>query len=211
MKVKCISNSLDCPHLTIGKTYDILYIIEDFIKIIDDSDSMLYCPRHLFEEVKEMEKEKVLEIEFQDVFDMVAWKVTYQNEEILDRKFKDYDLGVQTDDIPEYYGEILWLRGTNRKYDDRIDFCTKEDAEIIKQKVEAINEKYGIPKRWRADIGDDYYYFNKDLEIICFTEFEDDTDDRLYKLGNYFKTRDEALDAAEKIKELLKNKEQKYE
>lgn len=78
MKVKCIdsvwsrwSNTYRCVVYS-GKEYDVLkesedgYIIRNEVGILDD------YPKGTFEEVKEMEKEKVLEVEFQDVFDKVA-------------------------------------------------------------------------------------------------------------------------------------------
>lgn len=44
-----------------------------------------------------MEKETILEIEFQPVFDKWAWKITKQNEEILERKeFLDKELNVES-------------------------------------------------------------------------------------------------------------------
>ena len=50
-----------------------------------------------------MEKEKVLEIEFQPVWDKWAWKVTKQNEEILKRnEFIDKELNVESFHSPEF-------------------------------------------------------------------------------------------------------------
>ena len=73
-----------------------------------------------------MEKEKVLEIEFQPVWDKWAWRVVKQNEEVLKRdNFIDKKIEVM-------YGII--------------SICTAEEKALIEEKVKAINEKYGIKK-----------------------------------------------------------------
>ena len=57
-----------------------------------------------------------------------------------------------------------------------------------------INEKYGIPKRWRAEENDCYYtIFGENIEKKSLA------DDKFYNLGNYFKTKEEA----QKVKEEL--------
>lgn len=212
MKVRCIDNDDGRLNLTKGKIYDVIKITEYYYTIIDDIDRATGYSKSIFEEVREMEKEKVLEVEFQEVFDKVAWRIAYQNEEILDRGFKDYDLKVMAEDAPEYYDDILWLRGYNKRYDNRVNLSTKEEAEIIKQKVDAINEKYGIPKRWRAKEGDEYWYIHMSSELNCFPDREGDhaplgsnpfRHENRYNHGNYFRTREEALSKLHEIEKIF--------
>lgn len=145
-----------------------------------------------------MEKEKVLEIESQEVFDRVAIRIKYQNFEVLKRgEFEDRGIGVVSFNNPCYlpspYNQ-LHLKGKSKIEDNSIFTVAKEEFKNIKNMVEAINEKYGIPKRWRAEENDCYYtIFGENIEKKSLA------DDKFYNLGNYFKTKEEA----EKIKEEL--------
>ena len=150
-----------------------------------------------------MEKEKVLEIEFQPVFDKWAWRVIKQNGNILKRgEFYDEELNVKSlagfcfDNVTKE----LFIKGNKKEYDDCIEICTTEEKALIEEKVKAINEKYGIKKRWRAGIKEEYYLMYSDYSVIkdedCYTKI----DTARYDFGNYFKTENEALEYAEYIK-----------
>lgn len=145
-----------------------------------------------------MEKEKVLEIEAQEVFDRVAIRIKYQNFEVLKRgEFEDRGIGVVSFNnscyLPSPYNQ-LHLKGKSKIEDNSIFTVAKEEFKNIKNMVEAINEKYGIPKRWRAEENDCYYtIFGENIEKKSLA------DDKFYNLGNYFKTKEEA----EKVKEEL--------
>ena len=145
-----------------------------------------------------MEKEKVLEIEAQEVFDRVAIRIKYQNFEVLKRgEFEDRGIGVVSFNNPCYlpspYNQ-LHLKGKSKIEDNSIFTVAKEEFKNIKNMVEAINEKYGIPKRWRAEENDCYYtIFGENIEKKSLA------DDKFYNLGNYFKTKEEA----EKVKKEL--------
>ena len=144
-----------------------------------------------------MEKEKVLEIETQEVFDKIAIRIKYQNFEVLKRgKFKDEEIIVESACAPDYINlnNKLYIQGEVESGDNRVFLVDKEDLKNILEKVNKINEKYGIPKRWRAEENDCYYtIFGENIEKKSLA------DDKFYNLGNYFKTREEA----EKVKEEL--------
>lgn len=150
-----------------------------------------------------MEKENVLEIEFQPIWDKWAWRITKQNEEVLVRDvFEDKNIGVYSNNYPEYsYSEcILNIRGNVKEKDNLINLCTEDEKTLIEEKVKAINEKYGIVKRWRAEYESLYYYiinFSKVTERIELYYYEDNI---RYKNGNYFKTEQEAQEYAKYIK-----------
>ena len=100
-----------------------------------------------------MEKETVLEIAFMPVWDKWAWRIIKQNEDILRRgKFKDDDISVRSIYFSDFKEdeEILFIKGISKNMDDKINLCTIEEKLIIERKVKAINEKYGIKKRWRG-------------------------------------------------------------
>jgi len=151
-----------------------------------------------------MEKETVLEIEFQPVWDKWAWRITKQNEEVLARDiFLDKKIGVMSDGgSPDFAKDTnyLFIRGFSKKEDNKINMCTTEEKALIEEKVKAINEKYGITKRWRAEDGN--YYYHVDDEFIIQKEVEDYMilDNNRYNIGNYFRTKEEALEYAEYLK-----------
>lgn len=215
MKVKCINNN-GWKGITVGKTYEVKRYLKNYelYRIINDDEVEKDYYTGKFEEVKEMGKEKVLEVEFQEVFDKVAWRIIYQNTDVLQRnRFEDRELRVRSCMEPSNDSEFLFLRGDLIHKDIKVCVATKEEAEIIKQKVDAINEKYGIPKRWRAKEGDEYWYIHMSSGLNCFTDREGEhiplaTDffrhKNRYNCGNYFRTRDEALSKLKEIERILK-------
>ena len=83
----------------------------------------------------------------------------------------------------EYFVDI-----TNLK----ISVYSKKVFEEIKKMIDLINEKYGIPKRWRAEKKGSYFYVADKGCISDTWEDFDSADNKRYKLGNYFKTEEEA-------------------
>lgn len=97
-----------------------------------------------------MEKETVLEIEFIPVWDKWAWRITKQDTDVLKRvDFKDREINVISCVYPCFnkIERMLFIRGSGKNLDDCINICTDEEKTIIEEKVKAINEKYGKPKR----------------------------------------------------------------
>ena len=142
-----------------------------------------------------MEKETVLEIEFQPVFDKWAWRITKQNEEILERNvFKDEELNVESLRSPDFLflTNKLFLRGDAKSQDNNISICNQEEKALIEEKVKAINEKYGIKKRWRANKYGYYHFLGNVFEICESTEMGFVEDIERYRDGNYFRTKEEA-------------------
>lgn len=213
MKVRCIDDKkLRNISITEGKVYSVLGTIDGCYMILNDDGEEECYLKCRFEEVEEVEKEKVLEVEFQDVFDKVAWRIVYQNEDVLSRDFEDREIGVKNVGAPFFDYNGLCLKGRNEQGDDRILLVDKEEAEIIKQKVEAINEKYGIPKRWRAKEGDEYWYIHMSSELNCFPDREGGhaplgsnpfRHENRYNRGNYFRTREEALSKLHEIEKIF--------
>ena len=142
-----------------------------------------------------MEKEKVLEIETQKVFDKVAVRIKYQNFEVLKRgEFYDGERKVESDWAPEYIKDKnkLYIQGKDESEDSRIFLVDKEDLKKILEKVNKINEKYGIPKRWRAEYERQYLTILSNGKIEKIRDYGNIDDNLRYSLGNYFKTREEA-------------------
>ncbi len=145
-----------------------------------------------------MEKEKVLEIESQEVFDRVAVRIKYLNGDF-------FAGGLLKEDVEKYKcsfiesptdleERIIWLYDDIYLSDNNIYCYCEETINKIKEFVDYVNEEYGIPKRWRAEENDCYYtIFGENIEKKSLA------DDKFYNLGNYFKTKEEA----QKVKEEL--------
>jgi conserved domain protein len=135
-----------------------------------------------------MEKVKVLEIEFQPVFDKWAWKVM-KNE--LEPGFEfEYLKNSNANIIRLNFGFVI---------DDRY-LINDSEKEKLEKSIKAINEKYGILKRWRAGIEEEYYLMYLDFSVIKEDDYYTETDTARYDFGNYFKTENEALEYAEYMK-----------
>ena len=148
-----------------------------------------------------MEKETVLEIEFKELWDnKFAWKIIKQDEKILKRRnFIDSKIRVNSLNSPFFDSSksMLYIRGYDFNRDNEINICTSFEKKIIEEKVKAINEKYGIIKRWRGKRND--VYFSIDSCFLCDDDedFHTKYDNRKYEIGNYFKTEEEAKEYAE--------------
>ena len=59
-------------------------------------------------------------------------------------------------------------------------------------------------KRWRAEKGGDYYYFDSHLEMRQTNDIRTAIDNQFYDAGNYFQTKEQCQQAIDKIKEVLK-------
>lgn len=143
-----------------------------------------------------MEKEKVLEIEYQEVFDKVAVRI----KKLDDDFFAD---GLLKEDVEKYKCQflesptdleqrIIWIYDDIYLSDNDINCYCEEKIKQIKEFVDYVNEEYGIPKRWRAEKEKEYFFITGTSEITTDEEYYNEADNARYELGNYFKTKEEA-------------------
>ena len=143
-----------------------------------------------------MEKEKVLEIESQEVFDKVAVRIKK-----LDDDF--FAGGLLKEDVEKYKCQflesptdleqrIIWIYDDIFLSDNDINCYCEEKIKQIKEFVDYVNEEYGIPKRWRAEKNDEYFFINNYGIVLNLEETYSNEDNCNYELGNYFKTDEEA-------------------
>lgn len=141
-----------------------------------------------------MEKENVLEIEFLKVWDKWAWRITRNT---IDFKNTLGEIKYQNIKVVGKYKNGLFLWDYIQDDWEEIQDYTlldKNEKEEVEEFINYINEKYGIPKRWRAEENNRYYtIFGENIEKKSLA------DDKFYNLGNYFKTEEEA----QKVKEEL--------
>lgn len=140
-----------------------------------------------------MEKEKVLDIEFKEVWDNKwAWKITKNNLDFKNTGGEIISEGVKIicSDKESLYLFDNWLVEWEILEDwSLVDPNKKSEIENF---VKYINSTYGIQKRWRADDGERYYYIDSHQRILDNTDLTHSYDDMRYELGNYFKTKEEA-------------------
>lgn len=141
-----------------------------------------------------MEKEKILEIEFMQVWDKWAWKFVKNNtKEII------YSSDDKTNTLTIVNGVLFTVINNNKTNINEFDMLNDYSKAKLEEFVNEINEKYWIPKRWRANKNSKYYFFGSRMEILSNFELYDTIDNERYKLGNYF----ESLEEAEKVKRKL--------
>lgn len=154
-----------------------------------------------------IEKEEVLKIESQEVFDSVAFRIVYQNEEVLKRgEFKDYKINVFSGCRIGYYDNFFYIRGSKKDSDSEAFVVSKEQFKEIENKVRMINEKYGVEKEWRAENGEFFFTIDRLFNVDKIKEFYSNFDGELHKAKNYFKTREEAEKVAEKFRKILEER-----
>lgn len=138
-----------------------------------------------------MPRENVLKIEHRKVFNKHAIRIIYQNDKILKREIFD-DCGVKSISHIEYKDNIFFIRGSSSKKDDDVILVDESQLQDIFEKVNEVNEKYGIFKIWRANNGKCYYTILSNGEIMSITEKGSVEDNARYEIGNYFKSVEEA-------------------
>lgn len=180
-----------------------------------------------------MEKEKVLEIESQELFGDIAVRIKYVNIERFKKneskkengytrykddelnfeiiKFKDainrerYTLNLESVSVDEeYFVDIINLK---------ISVYSKKVFEEIKKMIDLINEKYGIPKRWKPKLEESFFIVERVRTEVSFKwvvtdlVYKNDHWIDFYAInsGNCFKTYEEAEKVVLKLEDLEKN------
>ena len=143
-----------------------------------------------------MEKEKVLEIEYQEVFDEVAVRIKNINNIFFANGFYKEDVekyNCSMEESPYNSEEHVLFLGDDIIISDKSIYCyTQEKIKEIKEFVDFVNEKYGIHKRWRADKEHYFYYITGSWNIDRTYDDYSVYKTSLYDLGNYFQTEKEA-------------------
>ena len=152
-----------------------------------------------------MEKENVLEIEITKINEMYSLaKVTKMNRKVIEEKKKYYfgyanSSNLETNSILyEAPSFKTYISDTIPCFDLHLNsendcFTIKNNlVESLELFLQEFNEKYGIPKRWRAKKEYGYFTIMGDGIIAEFLDNYILEDNNRYNLGNYFKTEEEA-------------------
>lgn len=142
--------------------------------------------------------------------------IDYQDTEVLKRgEFADEEIGVISSSSPEYYDkqDAFYILGTNKDEDIKVIILENMHALTIMNKVDKINEKYGLLKKPKAKRGEKYWYFRQNMRLYSTVETGSHEDNLRYDRNNYFEVRTEAVEVLNKIEQLLQEnsilKEQK--
>ena len=85
-------------------------------------------------------------------------------------------------------------------------FLDVHDYSVFEAMTNTNIDNYAILKRekWRTSKGFEYFYLDLSIRtVVLATELGSNIDDNNYEVGNYFRSREEAEKALNKIKELL--------
>ncbi|WP_338950846.1 hypothetical protein KSU02_08905 [Fusobacterium nucleatum] len=152
-----------------------------------------------------MEKENVLEIEITKINNEYSLAIVKKmNRKVIEEK-KKYKFGYGNSSNLETNSKLhkdpnfsTYISDTILCFDLYLNsendcFTIKNNlVESLELFLQEFNEKYGIPKRWRAEKYKEYCFLNSYGYIISCFDFYEESDNKNYELGNYFKTREEA-------------------
>ena len=156
--------------------------------------------------------------------------VVFEREE----KFKDGDIlvpvrngkrenafiykGTDKGGFHSYYvgmDENKWLyiskSSTRRWCNTNLSYATEEEKQTLFDKMKEQGLKWNSKEkrvekiRWRADVGEEYYFINSSLKVMKIEECWSVLCGEHYSADNYFHTKEQAEEAAKRIKEVLYN------
>lgn len=88
--------------------------------------------------------------------------------------------------------------------------ATEEEKQLLFDKMKEQRLRWNAKEkrveriRWRAKKGEHYFVlYRTAFEVDCYTESFDEIDAKLYNCGNYFRTKEQAEEAAKRVKEVL--------
>ena len=126
----------------------------------------------------------------------------YKNTDI--RGFHSYYIGLNMDNL-------ISIDNSDSKWGNaNLSYATESEKQLLfdKLKKEGLRwnaEEKRVEKiRWRAKRGEHYFVlYRTAFEVDCYTESFDEIDAKLYNCGNYFRTKEQAEEAAKRVKEVL--------
>lgn len=125
------------------------------------------------------------------------------------RGFHLYYAGINTFEdllINDSPNECRWGRSNQI-----LSHATEEEKQLLFDKMKEqrllwnAEEKRVEKIRWRAKRGEYYFELGRTtFEVYCYTENFDEIDAKLYNCGNYFRTQEQATEAAKRVREALR-------
>ena len=150
-------------------------------------------------------KKSVLEIKIEKIDNNYSvFKIIKFNDSILKKDIKIIKKDMNfliSDDRTEFYYNLASdkpvLNINYKEQNETLYTIENKYIDYINKIVTEVNKKYGI--RYRAERNYYYYAVAARGDIIKVLEEREYSDDRKYKIGNYFETEEEAIIARDKI------------
>ena len=118
--------------------------------------------------------------------------------------FHSYYVGIET------CGRLSFSESLSDRWcNDDLSYATEEEKQLLFYEMKEKGLKWNAEEkrvekiRWRASIDEKYHHIGKLLD--CNSEKEEflDFDEEMWEVGNYFRTEEQAKEAARRIKETL--------
>lgn len=200
-----VVDDFSCNRIKNGDIHQVEDVCDDKITLVGKGGTQYFAER--FKKVyernttsPETELEDVLKIDITKIDDKYSYaKIAYQNFDILKRRdFVDSEINVESFGSFEFNGveSRLFLCGSNLELDDMPIIIENDLIEELNRRIDAINKKYGIKKKWRAKKYDVYWYVDEFGLIEGETDIGCHSDDMRFEARNYFKTEEDAKTSA---------------
>ncbi|WP_281798556.1 hypothetical protein [Prevotella pallens] len=111
-----------------------------------------------------------------------------------------------------FYSHYNTDRSSNKDWNSTaFRHATEEEKQLLFDKMKEQGLKWNAEEkrveklRWRADVGVKYYFINSSLKVMKIEECWSILCSEHYSANNYFRTKEQAEEAAKRIKEVLFN------
>lgn len=153
-------------------------------------------------------EEKVQEFKDGDVLVLVVYgrrcnAFIYKSSDVLG--FHLYYAGVNDD------GDLSINDSSNSRWgNSNLSYATEEEKQLLFDKMKEQGLKWNAEEkrvekiRWRAKKGENYYFFDDKLFVGSIDDTYSTFDNNLWDALNYFRTKEQAEEAAKHVKETLR-------
>lgn len=159
-------------------------------------------------EIEKEEKEEVQEFKDGDI--VILCGRTKKDRHPFIFKGED-DGGKQKFYIGIDFGNILRIFCDDEYYDARqLHHATEDEKQLLFDMMKEQGLKWNADEkrvekiRWRADVGEEYYFINSSLDVLKIEERWSVICGEHYLASNYFRTKEQAEEAARRVKETLR-------
>lgn len=111
-----------------------------------------------------------------------------------------------------FYSHYNTDRSSNKGWNSAaFRHATEEEKQLLFKKMKEQGLKWNADEkrvekiRWRAEEDREYYSIDVDMKVYKFFEDNEECDNTLYDALNYFRTKEQAEEAAKRVKETLRN------
>ena len=118
----------------------------------------------------------------------------------------------EKDHSNRFYTHYNTNHSSNEKWNkDAFRHATEEEKQLLFDKMKEQGLKWNAEEkrveklRWRADVGVKYYFVDSLLDVLYIKECWSSLCNKHYSARNYFRTEEQAEEAAKRIKEVLRN------